>query len=157
MQKIPMTPNGHRQVKELLRRLKTVDLPVAIKALEVARGHGDLSENAEYETAKERHGQLLKQIQDVEHKLAAAQIIDPATLNHEKIVFGASVVLRDLENGEDLRYQLVGTDESDIKQGKISVESPIGKALIGKESGDAVKVQTPKGPREFEVLQIRYV
>lgn len=155
-QPIPMTPAGHRQLHELLKQLKLVALPAAIQALAVARAHGDLSENAEYEAAKEHHEQLLHQIRDVERKIAQAQVIDPATIAHKRIVFGATVQLRDADIDEEVTYRLVGTDEADIKQGTISVESPIGRALIGKEKGDAVHVKTPKGSREFVILQIRY-
>ncbi|MBI2346442.1 MAG: transcription elongation factor GreA [Deltaproteobacteria bacterium] len=153
---IPMTPTGHRRLQEQLKQLKTAALPAAIQALATARAHGDLSENAEYDAAKSHHEQLLKQISDLERKLTQAHIIDPSSIVHERIVFGATVQLRDADNGDELTYQLVGTDESDLKQGKISVESPIGRALIGKGEGDEVTVKTPKGERAFEILKINY-
>lgn len=153
----PMTPNGLRQLHELMKRLKTAELPAAIQALTTARAHGDLSENAEYDAAKAHHEQLLKQISDLERKIASAQVIDPTKLDNETVVFGATVQLRDLENDDAMTYQLVGVDESDIRQGKISIESPIGRALVGKGEGDEVKVKTPKGSRAFEILKIRYM
>lgn len=155
-QPIPMTPAGRRQLHELLKQLKTTALPAAIQALAVARAHGDLSENAEYDAAKEHHEQLLYQIREIERKIAQAQVIDPSTIAHERIVFGATVQLRDADTDDEVTYQLVGTDEADLRQHKISVESPIGRALIGKEEGDEVHVKTPKGVRQFVILQIRY-
>ncbi|MBI4237774.1 MAG: transcription elongation factor GreA [Deltaproteobacteria bacterium] len=155
--KVPMTPQGQRQLQELLKRLKTTDLSEAIRALEEARSHGDLSENAEYDIAKERHQQLTKQISDMERALANAQVIDPATLTQDRVAFGARVTLRDLDSAETSQYQIVGIYEVDIQNGRISVESPIARALIGKESGDEVQVQTPRGTRLFEVLKVQYV
>lgn len=151
-----MTPQGHRQLQELLKRLKTTDLSEAIRALEEARSHGDLSENAEYDIAKERHQQLTKQISDMERALNNAQVIDPATMTHERVAFGARVTLRDLDNAETNQYQIVGIYEVDIQNGRISVESPIARALIGKETGDEVSVTTPRGIRIFEVLEVQY-
>lgn len=156
MNKIPMTPEGHKKLQARLKHLKSVERPKSIEAIEVARGHGDLTENAEYDAAKEAQFQLNEEIKRIEHQLSLAQIIDPSSINHDKIVFGATVKLDDIDSGEEKCYQIVGTSESDIKSGKISIESPIARALIGKEVGDTVKVKTPKGVREFEILDIEY-
>lgn len=157
---VPMTPEGHKKMQEELKYLKAVERPKVVDAIEVARGHGDLSENAEYDAAKEKQGQLMGKIAFIEDQLARAQIIDPASIGHqkgqEKIVFGASIKMTDVDSGESLSYQIVGAYESDIKIGKISVESPIAKSLIGKETGDVVKVTTPRGAREFEIIEILY-
>jgi transcription elongation factor GreA len=155
--KIPMTINGERQLKAELQRLKTVDRPAVIRALAEARSHGDLSENADYDAAKERQGFIEGRISEVESKLANAQVIDPGALDADgRIVFGAFVELRDADNDESVTYQIVGDDEADIKHGKISVSSPIARALIGKSEGDTAEVQAPGGAREFEVLAVRY-
>jgi transcription elongation factor GreA len=156
MQRIPMTPDGQKKLQEELKRLKSVERPKIVQEIEDARGHGDLSENAEYDAAKERQQQISRRIQELEHRLSLAQVIDPSTLDHEKVVFGATVTLHDIDNGEELSYTIVGAHESDISEGKISIESPIARALIGKEEGDEVKVRTPKGVREFEVVGIEY-
>ena len=153
---VPMTPEGHKKMQEELKYLKAVERPKVVDAIEVARGHGDLSENAEYDAAKEKQGQLMGKIAFIEDQLARAQIIDPASIEHEKIVLGASIKMTDVDSGESLSYQIVGAYESDIKIGKISVESPIAKSLIGKETGDVVKVTTPRGAREFEIIEILY-
>lgn len=152
-----MTPGGHKKMLERLKFLKTTERRRIAAAIEHARGFGDLSENAEYESAKEAQSQMEIEIRDLEDKLARAQVIDPAKLNnHAKVTFGATVTLQEEANGERRVYQIVGADESDIKAGKISVTSPVAKALIGKENGDLVQVQTPKGIKEFEVLTIEY-
>ena len=153
---VPMTPEGHKKMQEELKYLKAVERPKVVDAIEVARGHGDLSENAEYDAAKEKQGQLMGKIAFIEDQLARAQIIDPASIEHEKIVFGASIKMTDVDSRESLSYQIVGAYESDIKIGKISIESPIAKSLIGKETGDVVKVTTPRGAREFEIIEILY-
>lgn len=155
--KYPMTPVGYRKVQDQLKQLKTVDRTTAVQALTTARGHGDLSENAEYDIAKATLAQLDKQIADIEVRLAGAQIIDPATLNHDKVVFGATVTVLDGDSGEKLTYQIVGVDEADITALKISVESPIARALIGKAEGEEVTVQSPRGPRILEILRVEYV
>ena len=157
-QRVPMTPEGLKMLQERLKYLKQVERPANMKALEEARSHGDISENAEYDVAKEHQNQLHQQIKDVEHKLSLAQVIDPTTIESDKIVFGATVTLSDIdsEEEEELTYTIVGTDESDIAGGKISIESPIARALIGKEEGDEVRVKTPKGLRTFEVIEVRY-
>ena len=156
MRRIPMTPEGYQNLHAQLKHLKKVDRPAVVKAIEEARGHGDLSENAEYDAAKERQQQISRKIKELEHKLSLAQVIDPSKLAHDKVVFGATVMLRDEGNGEHVAYTIVGVDESDIRSGKISVESPIARALIGKEEGDAVQVRTPKGVRDFEIISVDY-
>lgn len=155
-QKIPMTPAGHKKLQEELKRLKSVERPKNIRDIEEARAHGDLSENAEYHAAKERQGHIAAQIADVENRLARAQIIDPKTIVHEKVVFGATVKMTDADSGDEISYTIVGAHEADIKVGRISVDSPIAKALIGKMVGDLAKVVTPRGAREFEILEILY-
>jgi transcription elongation factor GreA len=141
-----------------LHRLKTVDRPHVINAIAEARSHGDLSENAEYEAAKERQGFIEGRIKEVESKLANAQVIDPRLLDADgRCVFGATVAMEDLDSGEKLTYQIVGDDEADLKLGKISVSSPVARALIGKYAGDVAEVQAPGGLREYEILDVRYV
>jgi len=140
-----------------LHRLKTVERPSVIAAIAEARAHGDLSENAEYDAAKERQGFIEGRILDLEGKLSNAQIIDPAKLDVDgRCVFGATIELADLETGDNVTYQIVGDDEADIKTGKISVGSPIARALIGKYSGDVAEVQAPGGVKEFEILDVKY-
>ena len=149
MQKIPLTLRGAELLKEELQYLKSVARPAVIEAIAEARSHGDLSENAEYEAAKEKQGFIEGRISEVEHKLSIAHIINPAEIHAEgRVVFGATVTLEDLETEESVRYQIVGEDEADIKLGKISVASPIARALIGKEAGDVAEVQAPNGIRE---------
>lgn len=154
--RIPMTPQGKKILEEKLKYLKSVERPRIVAAIEEARSHGDLAENAEYDAAKEQQFQVSKQIQEIEHKLSLAQVIDPATIKSEKVVFGACVTLNALSNGEEITYAIVGVDEADISKGKISIESPIARALIGKEEGDEVKVKTPNGLKEFEIVSIEY-
>ena len=151
-----MTPAGKKMLEERLKYLKNVERPKIIAAIEEARGHGDLSENAEYDIAKEHQLQLSKQLQDIEHKLSLAQVIDPAAIRSEKIVFGATVKLRAVDNDDEATYSIVGVDEADLKHGKISIESPIARALIGRMEGDEVKVKTPQGFKEYEIIQISY-
>lgn len=153
---IPMTPEGFKKLQEELKYLKSVERPRNVEDIERARALGDLSENAEYHAAKEKQGMIARRTAEVEDHLAGAQVIDPATIDHTKIVFGATVKLKDVESGEELRYQIVGGDESDVKKGKISIESPLAKSLIGKETSDVVNVVTPRGAREFEILEIKY-
>ena len=158
MSTIPLTKLGAQLLKEELQRLKHVERPAVINAISEARAQGDLSENAEYDAAKEKQGFIEGRIQDLESKLAAAQIIDPASLDvHGQVVFGATVDLEDLEDGTKFTYQIVGDDEADIAVNKISISSPIARALIGKEEGDVVKVQAPGGNREVEILAVRYI
>ena len=157
MPTIPLTVRGAQLLKEELHRLKTVDRPAVITAIAEARAQGDLSENAEYDAARERQGFIEGRIAELEGKLANAQIIDPKLLDAEgRVVFGATVDLEDLESAEKVTYQIVGDDEADIKAGRISVSSPIARALIGKYAGDVAEVQAPGGRREYEVLDVRY-
>ncbi|MGH8712586.1 MAG: transcription elongation factor GreA [Casimicrobiaceae bacterium] len=158
MSRTPLTVAGAEKLKAELHRLKTVERPAAIVAIAEARSHGDLSENAEYDAAKERQGFLEVRIRDIESMLAQAQIVDPARIDADgRIVFGATVDLADQTSGDRVSYQIVGDDEADIKAAKISVNSPIARALIGKHAGDTAEVQAPGGVREYEVLAVRYV
>lgn len=158
MQKIPLTANGAEQLKAELQQLKSVARPAIIEAIAEARSHGDLSENAEYEAAKERQGFIEGRIAELEDKLSRAHIIHPQEIHAEgKVVFAATVTLQDLETDDEVVYQIVGDDEADIKANKISVNSPIARAMIGKEEGDVAEVQAPGGVREYEILQVRYI
>ena len=158
MQKIPLTVRGAELLKEELQQLKSVARPQVIEAIAEARSHGDLSENAEYEAAKERQGFIEGRIAEVEHKLSMAHIINPAEIHAEgKVVFGATVTLEDLDTEEQVRYQIVGEDEADIKANKIYVGSPIARALIGKEEGDTAEVQAPGGIREYDIVAVEYI
>jgi transcription elongation factor GreA len=155
---IPLTVRGAQRLKDELQRLKSVERPAVIAAISEARAQGDLSENAEYDAAKEKQGFIEGRIAEVEAKLASAQVIDPTTLDAEgRVVFGATVDLEDLSAGENVTYQIVGDDEADIKDGKISVSSPIARALIGRSAGDVAVVKAPGGLREYEVLDVRYL
>ncbi len=157
MKKIPITAKGAEKLREELKRLKQVERPRVIQAIAEAREHGDLKENAEYHAAREQQSFIEGRIQEIEAKLANAQVIDPKTLNAGgRVVFGATVVLADEETGDEVTYQIVGDDEADIKQGKISVNAPIARAIIGKEEGDVVDVQTPGGMKTYEIVQVRY-
>lgn len=151
-----MTPEGKKKLEARLKHLKAVERPKIIKAIEEARAHGDLSENAEYHAAKEAQAHLSMELREIEDKLARAEVIDPKNLNHDKVVFGATVQLEDLESGEKKEYQIVGPLESDVARGKISIASPIAKALVGKKVGEVVAVVTPKGQKEFELLVIAF-
>ncbi|TAJ21857.1 MAG: transcription elongation factor GreA [Rugosibacter sp.] len=156
--KFPITLHGAELLRVELQRLKSVDRPWVIAAIAEARSHGDLSENAEYDAAKERQGFIEGRIAEVEGKLSNAQIIDPASLDADgRVVFGATVELEDVNSGQPVVYQIVGDDESDIKSGKISFSSPVARALISKFSGDTVEVQTPGGVREYEILDVKYI
>jgi len=158
MSKIPLTLIGAELLRSELHRLKTIDRPWVINAIAEARAQGDLSENAEYEAAKERQGFIEGRIIDLEGKLGSAQIIDPKSMNADgRCVFGATVALEDVNTGDVMTYQIVGEDEADIKQGKISINSPIARALIGKYSGDVAEVQAPGGIREYEVVNVLYI
>jgi transcription elongation factor GreA len=158
MIKIPMTVEGAARLKAELQRLKTVERPAVIQALSDARSHGDLSENADYDAAKERQGFIEGRISEVESKLAHAQVIDPAEIETDgRVVFGATVEIQEVESGDRQSYQIVGDDEADIKASKISVNSPIARALIGKTEGDTAEVQAPGGVRSYEVLGVRYL
>jgi len=154
---IPMTRRGAEQLKQELHRLKTIERPAVIQAIAEARAQGDLSENAEYDAARDRQGFIEGRIADIEAKLVTAQIIDPAELQADgRVVFGATVELSDESSGDDITYQIVGDDEADLKQGRISVNSPIARALIGKESGDVAQVAAPGGVRRYEILAVHY-
>jgi transcription elongation factor GreA len=158
MATIPITRRGADKLKEELHRLKTIDRPAVINAIAEARAQGDLSENAEYEAAKDRQGFIEGRIQEVEGKLSAAQIIDPAALDAGgRVVFGATVELEDEDSGDTVKYQIVGEDEADLKLGLINVSSPIARALIGKEEGDTAEVQAPGGVRRYEVVAVSYI
>ena len=154
---VPLTVRGAQLLKEELQHLKSVERPNVINAIAEARAQGDLSENAEYESAKERQSFIEGRIAELEGKLSAAQIIDPTTLDADgRVVFGATVRLEDIESGDKVTYQIVGDDEADIKQAKISISSPLARALIGKYAGDIASFQAPGGEREFEVLEVLY-
>jgi transcription elongation factor GreA len=156
--KVPMTVLGHQRLKEELKKLKTVDRIEISKAIEIARGHGDLSENADYSAAKEKQGFIEGRIKEIESKLALSEVIDPSKLSGERVVFGATVAMTDAESEEQVTYQVVGVDEADLKAGKISITSPIARAMIGKRVGDEVRVVTPKGGgRSYEITEIRFV
>jgi transcription elongation factor GreA len=154
--KIPMTVLGKKLLEDELKQLLSVERPAVVKAIEVARGHGDLSENADYSAAKERQSFIEGRIQDINGKLARAQVIDPAAIKSETVVFGATVDLEELQSGRQLTYKIVGVDEADIKSGKVGITSPIARALIGKRGGDEVVVNAPKGQVHYEVIRVWY-
>ncbi len=156
--KTPLTVTGAEKLRQELHRLKTIDRPSVIAAIAEARSHGDLSENAEYDAAKERQGFIEGRIKELEGKISNAQIIDPKLLDADgRCVFGATVELEDMESGLTVTYQIVGDDEADVKENKISISSPIARALIGKFAGDIAEVQAPGGLREYEIIDVRYV
>ena len=158
MATIPITKRGAESLKAELHQLKTVDRPWVINSISEARAQGDLSENAEYDAAKDRQGFIEGRIQEIEGKLSAAQIIDPSALDAGgKVVFGSTIELEDEDTGDKVTYQIVGEDEADIKLGRISVGSPIARALIGKEAGDVAEVQAPGGIKRYEIVEVRYV
>lgn len=152
-----MTAAGLERLQEELKRLKNVDRPDVIRAIAEAREHGDLSENAEYHAAKERQGFIETQINEIESQIGLAQVIDVSTLSGDTVKFGATVTLVDIETDEEFKYQIVGQVESDIKQGRLSITSPIARALIGKREGDEIDVATPGGRKQYEVLQVQFV
>ena len=158
MATLPITKRGAEKLKTELHRLKTVDRPGVIAAIAEARAQGDLSENAEYDAAKERQGFVEGRIQEIEGKLSAAQIIDPTTVDAEgRVVFGATVDLEDENTGDAVKYQIVGEDEADLKLGLINISSPIARALIGKSEGDTAEVQAPGGIRRYEIVAVNYL
>jgi transcription elongation factor GreA len=158
MSTVPLTVEGAEMLKEELQRLKSKERPAVINAIAEARAQGDLSENAEYDAAKERQSFIEGRIAELEGKLSAAQIIDPKLLDGDgRVVFAATVTLEDLESGDNVTYKIVGDDEADLKVKKISISSPIARALIGKYAGDTVEVQTPGGVREYEILEVQYL
>ena len=158
MATIPLTRRGADKLKEELHRLKTVERHAVIGAISEARAQGDLSENAEYEAAKDKQGFIEGRIQELEAKLAAAQVIDPSTLDAGgRVVFGATVELEDEDSGDKVKYQIVGEDEADLKLGLISISSPIARAMIGRSAGDVAEVQAPGGVKSYEIIEVRYV
>ena len=156
-EKFPMTPSGYASMKAQLQKLKNVDRPANSRAIEIARGHGDLSENADYSAAKEEQGLIEAKIRELEAKIAMADVIDPTKLSGARVKFGATVTIEDTDSGESQRYTIVGEHEADIKKGRISIGAPVARALIGKEVGDTVTVQNPKGKREYEVTQVEWL
>ncbi len=156
LDRVPMTVHGHERLKEELRQLKNVERKKISADIETARGHGDLKENAEYHAAKEKQSFVEGRIQDLEDKLSRANIIDPSKLTGDRVVFGATVSIVDGDTEDKNTYQIVGDDEADLKQGKISISSPIARALIGKESGDEVEIRSPKGVRKVEIVNVAF-
>ncbi len=158
MNKVPMTVQGAKSLQDELKKLKTEDRPRIVQAIAVAREHGDLKENAEYHAAREQQSFCEGRIKDIEGKLSNATIIDVTSMNNTgKVIFGATIDLADEESGDEIRYQIVGEDEADIKANKISVSSPIARALIGKEEGDVAEVNTPGGVRMLEIVEVHYI
>ncbi len=155
MERIPITKNGYEKLKRELVQLKSVDRPQNIKAIEEARAHGDLSENAEFDAAKERQAFIEGRISELGYKLGNADVIEPDNLPKDRAVFGCGVVLENIDTGESVEYQLVGPDESNIEEGRISVKSPLGLAIIGREVGEEVSVQAPAGKRTYELVEIQ--
>jgi transcription elongation factor GreA len=155
-EKVPMLAEGYRKLTDELKRLRSQERPAIVEAIEEARAHGDLSENAEYHAAKERQGQVEATIADLEDRLSRAMVIDPTTLSGDKVVFGATVTLKD-EDDKKVRYQLVGQTEADARDGRISYNSPLGRALIGRQKGDDVEVTTPSGDRCYEIKKIEFI
>jgi transcription elongation factor GreA len=154
--KVPMLPEGHRKLSDQVRQLKTIERPEVVQAIEDARAHGDLSENAEYHAAKERQGQVEATIADLEDRISRAMVIDPRSLSGDKVVFGATVHLRD-ENDNKIKYQIVGETEADAKSGRISYASPLGRALIGRMKGEEVEFSAPSGDKYYEIRKIEFV
>jgi transcription elongation factor GreA len=158
MSTVPLTKRGAELLRSELQRLKSVERPAVVNSIAEARAQGDLSENAEYDAAKEKQGFIEGRIAELESKLAAAQVIDPTTVEADgRVVFGATVDLEDLDSGHKVTYQIVGDDEADIEHGLVSISSPISRALIGKGEGDVASVQAPSGAREYEIISVRYV
>ena len=155
--KFPMTPEGHAWMKAQLKKLKEVDRIAVARAIEVAREHGDLSENADYDAAKESQGMIEARIREFESKLAQSEVIDPTTLSGDRVMFGATVTVEDSDTGEESTYVIVGEHEADIKAGRISVRAPVARALIGKHESDEVQVRTPKGVRELEITKVEWL
>ncbi|MDP6475120.1 MAG: transcription elongation factor GreA [Alphaproteobacteria bacterium] len=156
MEKHPMTPAGHAKLKEELGRLKTEERPRIIREIGTAREHGDLSENAEYHAAKDRQGMIEARISELESKIGLAEVIDISNLSGDHIQFGAKVTVVDEETEEESTYQIVGADEAEVNEGRLSISSPLARALIGKSSGDAIEINTPGGARNYEILAVKY-
>ena len=157
MEKVPMTGEGYNALDEELRRLKSLERPSVIAAIAEARSHGDLSENAEYHAAKERQGWIEGRIAEIEDKIARAQVIDVTKLDGSQVKFGATVTVVDEDTEEEGRYQLVGEHEADVREGRVSITSPIARAMIGKEQGDVVEVITPSGAKAYEITKVEWV
>jgi transcription elongation factor GreA len=156
MEKVPMTVKGELLLRARLKQIREVERPQNVQDIEVARAHGDLSENAEYHAAKEKQGMLDAQMREIEDKLSRAQIIDPTKLSGDRVVFGATVLLEDLDNDEQVSYQIVGSEEADPKEGRISYTSPLARAIIGKFEGDSVQFQAPGGVREYDIIEVQF-
>lgn len=156
MEKIPMTPDGYARLEAELKHLKAVERPSVIKAISEARDHGDLSENAEYHAARERQSFIEGRVAELEDKIARAEVIDVTKLSGKIIKFGAKVTLADEDSGEEATYQIVGAEEADVEKGRLSITSPLARALIGKQTGDSVEVTTPRGSRAYEIIKVRY-
>jgi transcription elongation factor GreA len=156
MQRVPLTPNGYQKLQEELERLLKVDRPKNIKDIAEARAHGDLSENAEYHAAKERQSFIEGKIQELKTKLALAEVIDPSKISQSKVAFGAKVKVLDTEADEEYVFTLVGPDEADVRNGKISINSPVGRSLLGKEVGDTAIIKAPARTMEYEILEINF-
>lgn len=156
MEKVPMTMEGYRKLEAELHRLKSEERPRIIQQIADAREHGDLSENAEYHAAKDAQGLNEAKVADLEDKIARAEIIDPSKLSGSSVKFGATVTLEDEDSGDKVKYKIVGEDEANLRDGKISISSPIARALIGKSKGDSAEVTTPRGPRSYEILKVEF-
>lgn len=155
--KLPMTVTGKARLEAELKRLMHEERPAVIRAIEEARSHGDISENAEYDAAKDRQAHIEGRIGEIQSKIALAEVIDPSSIKSDRIVFGATVNLQNLEDDTESRYQIVGVDEADVKAGKISILSPMARAMIGKKVGDQVTVQSPKGDHEYEIIDFKFI
>ncbi len=155
-EKVPMTPEGQQRLRDELKKLKEAELPQVIKDIATAREHGDLKENAEYHAARERQGMIVARIAHIEQSLSRAEVIDPSKMKSDKVQFGAKLKISNVETEEEIAYQIVGPDESDVALGRISVASPLARALLGHHAGDEVKVRLPNGERTYEILEIRY-
>ena len=156
-ERIPMTPRGLRKLRDELKRLREVERPKNVQDIEIARGHGDLSENAEYSAAKERQSFIEGRIRELEGTIALSEVIDPGKLSGSKVVFGATVRLTDTDSGDEVSYSIVGDHEGDIKEGRIAISAPLARALIGKEQGDTVVLRTAKGSREYQIEEVKFV
>ncbi|ANK82184.1 MAG: transcription elongation factor GreA [Rhizobiales bacterium NRL2] len=157
MERVPMTLRGHRRLEAELKNLKSVERPAVIQAIAEARAHGDLSENAEYHAAKEKQGFIESRVMELESALGRAEVIDSSQMSGDTVRFGATVKLADVDNDEESTYQIVGVDEADIDSGLVSITSPIARALIGKSEGDVVDVQTPRGEKSYEILEVKWL
>jgi transcription elongation factor GreA len=155
--RIPMTPRGQKRLREELKRLREVERPKNVQDIEIARAHGDLSENAEYSAAKERQSFLEGRIREIEGTIALSEVIDPGKLSGSKVVFGATVRLADTDSGDEVVYSIVGDHEGDIKEGRIAISAPLARALIGREQGDTVNLRTAKGSREYQIQEVKFV